>query len=83
MLIAVVLDRAGLFEVIEQDRLDVQVQVDLVRNRDSAARNLVLPGDAELPAVDPNVVVPLRSVKRPLKVIFGWFSTSKKSALRR
>jgi hypothetical protein len=28
-------------------------------------------------------VAPVRSVKRPLNVILGWLSTSKKSALRR
>src|SRR5438067_6939753 len=50
--VSVELDRAGPLEVIEQNRLDVEQQLDLVADDDSAARELVLPGDAEVVAVD-------------------------------
>jgi hypothetical protein len=43
----VILDRAGPFEVIEQDRLRVEDQLDLVPHDHPAAGKLVLPGDAE------------------------------------
>src|SRR5947209_9312028 len=51
--VAVVLDRARSLRVVEQDRLDIEVQVDLVRDDDSAPRDLVLPGHAEVRPVDP------------------------------
>src|SRR5271167_279579 len=50
--VSIELDRAGPLEVIEQNRLDVEQQLDLVADYDSAARELVLPGDAEVVAVD-------------------------------
>ena len=53
MSVAVVLDRACPFEVIEQDRLDIECQLDLVADDDAAARKLVLPGDPEVSPVDP------------------------------
>ena len=49
---SVVLDRAGSFEVLEQDRLDVEDELDLVADDHPAAGELVLPGDAEVVAVD-------------------------------
>ena len=39
----VILDRAGSFEVLEQDRLDVEDQTDLVGDDHAAAGELVLP----------------------------------------
>jgi hypothetical protein len=50
--LAVVLDRAGSLEILEQDRLDVQVELDLVADDDAAAGDVVLPGDTEVVAVD-------------------------------
>src|SRR5436190_2707249 len=51
-LVAVVLDRAGALEVLERDRLDVEHELDLVRHDHAAARDLVLPRDAEVVPVD-------------------------------
>src|SRR5947209_9570029 len=51
--IPVVLDRAGLLEVVEQDRFHVEVEVDLVADHDSAPGDLVLPRDAKVVPVDP------------------------------
>src|SRR6266536_1460538 len=48
----VVLDRPGALEVVLEDRLDVQGDVDLVAHDHAAARQPVLPSDAEVVAVD-------------------------------
>jgi hypothetical protein len=50
--LAGILDGAGPFEVIEQDRLRVEDQLDLVANDRPAAGKLVLPRDGEVVAVD-------------------------------
>jgi hypothetical protein len=42
-LVTVVLDRARSFEVVEQDRLDVEREVDVFADDDAAAGDLVLP----------------------------------------
>src|SRR5205823_7375126 len=52
-LLAVVLDRPGPLEVVEQDRLDVECQHDLVADEHATVRELVLRGDAPVVAVDP------------------------------
>src|SRR5207248_7324338 len=52
---AVVLDRAGSLEVLEQDRLDVEDELDLVAHDHAAAGELVLPRDPELVSVDPGL----------------------------
>src|SRR5271166_2755963 len=49
----VVLDRAGPFEVLEQDRLDVERYVDVIAADQTAVGEAVLPGDAEVVPVDP------------------------------
>src|SRR4051794_21293159 len=49
----VVLDRAGPLEIFEEDRLDIEHQLDLVADDHAAAGNLVLPRDAEIVAIDP------------------------------
>src|ERR1700737_1129439 len=49
---SVVLDRAGTFEVLEPDRFDVEYQLDLVTDDHATAGKLILPGDAEVVAVD-------------------------------
>src|SRR5207248_5597960 len=50
--VSVVLDRAGLLEIFEQDRLGVERELDLVADDHAATRELVLPGDAEVVTVD-------------------------------
>src|SRR5215218_5549987 len=50
---SVVVDRSGAFEVFEENRLDVEAELDLVADHAAAVRELVLPGDAEVVAVDP------------------------------
>src|SRR5947208_9561074 len=50
---SVVLDRAGALEVLEQDRFDVERELDLVADDHAAAGEFVLPGDTEVVAVDP------------------------------
>src|SRR5580704_3949904 len=54
-LASVVLDGAGTFEVLEQDRFDVEGQLDLIAHDHPAPGELVLPGDAEVVAVDRGV----------------------------
>src|SRR4051812_15269697 len=51
--LAVILDRAGALEVVEQDRLDVERDLDLVADDYAAPGELVLPRDAEVVPVDP------------------------------
>ena len=53
--VSVVLDRPGSLEVLEQDRLDVENQLGIVADDHPAAGELVLPGDAEVMAVDRGV----------------------------
>src|SRR5205085_11108951 len=48
-----VLDRAGAREVLEQDRLGVEDQLDLVADDHAATGELVLPRDAEVVPIDP------------------------------
>jgi hypothetical protein len=50
--ISVVLNRARSLEVLEQDRFDVEDQLDFVTDDHAAAGNLILPGDAEVVAVE-------------------------------
>lgn len=73
--LAVVVNCAGLFEILEQDRLDVERHVNLVGDDHAPAGEAVLPGDVEVVALDS------RACLEPIRRIVPRFSSPSQKGL--